>query len=140
MVVNGTADVNLPVQPLAVLAAIQLVLEGLAHRYFTPSRLACSRIITSSLAVMLIPDFSANALKRRLASRLSLRLVACGFSIPQLYNVYAVQSKQQKVVSLLALPALGIAHGNEQTPYISALKRRSFTAFLIISTTSNLLP
>ena len=81
MIMNRSTDVNLTMQPPVALTPIQFVRECLAHDYLTPSRLACSRIMTSSLAVMLMPDFSANANNRRLASMLRRRLVAFGFSI-----------------------------------------------------------
>ena len=78
VVVDGTTNVNLPMQLPRALVAIELVLKCLAH-YFTPSRLACSRIVISSLAVMLMPDFFARASNKRFASRLRRRLVARGF-------------------------------------------------------------
>ena len=92
-VVNRPAHIDLAMQPLAAFAPIQFVLKRLALRHYViPSRLAWARIITSSMAVILMADVSASARKSRLASLLSRRLVACGFSIPQVYTIFAVVS------------------------------------------------
>ena len=90
MVMNRPANINLAMQTLAVSTPIQFVREHLATRHFIPSRFAWSRIITSSLAVMLMPDLSASRRKSLLASIVRRRLVACGFSMPQLYHYIAV--------------------------------------------------
>jgi hypothetical protein len=56
------------------------------HRqYFTPSRLAFSRIISSSIALMFTPEVVASARKRRLASVVRRMLLACLVSMTQLY-------------------------------------------------------
>ena len=93
MVVYGTTNVNLAMQPFVALTTIQFVRERLAAlHYVIPSRFACSRMVISSLDVMLMPDFSASASNRRLASVLSRKLVAFGFfSILQVYHVFAVR-------------------------------------------------
>ena len=85
-IVNCAANVDKMMQSLCALVSIELILERLAHCYCMPSRLACSRIIISILADMLMPDFSASANKSRLASRVSVMLVESFLFIPLFYH------------------------------------------------------
>ncbi len=62
----------------------------LCHPYFILSRLASLRTVSSKTAVMLIPFFSASRRKRRFASSLSRRLIACDFFMTPLYNTITV--------------------------------------------------
>ncbi len=125
MVVYCPTHVNLAMQSLRALAPIDLVHEGLTHRHYcTPYRLACSRIITSSLAVMLMPAFSSSASKRRLASALSRRLIAFGFSIPRVSHIYAVRCTQD----VLSSTVVGIVLEKGQRAYIPDLKDEALRA------------
>lgn len=88
--IHKVAGISQSLQMLATGAVFDPIAIREHRHHFTPSRLACSRIITSSRAVMLMPDLSASSRKSRLASGVRRRLVACGFSIPQLYHTFAV--------------------------------------------------
>ncbi len=50
---------------------------------------------------MLRPDFCASARNKLLALRLSRRLVACGFSVPQVYYIYAALYNERTLVCWL---------------------------------------
>ena len=70
----------------------QFFFSALRH-YLIPSRLAFSRMASSMTAVILTPNSWASRRNSRLASMLSRRLVARGFSIPH-YGIFLPTSQE----------------------------------------------
>ncbi len=86
-----------------------------------PSRLAYARIMVSSVADMAMPDFSARANNKRLASRVSVMLVESFFSILVFYHYSMGEYHVHEQESMAASPLVGIGQKTGQTPDISAL-------------------